>query len=55
MRKKKNVKKEGKKRGAHIFTLLKNISATPTILLFKKRSGTPPSLLILVSGAQKGR
>ena len=40
--KKRMSKKEGKK-GAHIFTLLKNMSATPTSLLFKKR----PSLLIL--------
>ena len=43
--------------GAHIFALLKNMSATPTSLLLKKRSGTPPSLPILgvalVSGAQK--
>jgi hypothetical protein len=40
-------KKEGKKRGAHIFALLKSKSATPTSLLMKKRSGTPSSLLIL--------
>jgi hypothetical protein len=41
------VDKEGKKRAAHIFALLKNTSATPTLLLLKKRSGTPPSLPIL--------
>jgi hypothetical protein len=50
-------KKRGKKRGAHIFALLKNMSATPTSLFLKKRSGTPPLLLILGvalrSGAQK--
>ena len=54
---KKSEKKEGKRRGAHIFALLKNKSATPTSLLLIKRSGTPPSLLILgvalKSGAQK--
>ena len=51
------VDKEGKKRAAHIFALLKNTSATPTLLLLKKRSGTPPSLPILGvalrCGAQK--
>ena len=40
-------KKEWKKRAAHIFALLKNKSATPTSLLLKKRSGTPPLLPIL--------
>ena len=54
---KKSEKKEGKKRVAHIFDFLKNMSATPTSLLLIKRSGTPPSLLILgvalKSGAQK--
>ena len=53
----KSQKKEGKKRAAHIFALLKNMSATPTSLLLIKRSGTPPSLPILGvalrSGAQK--
>ena len=44
---KKNVrKKEGKKRAAHIFALLKKLSATPTSLLLIKRNGTPPSLPI---------
>ena len=50
-------KKRVKKRAAHIFALLKNMSATPTSLLLIKRSGTPPSLPILGvalrSGAQK--
>ena len=54
---KKVRKKEGKKRAAHIFALLKNMGATPTSLLFKKRSATPPLLLILGlalrSGTQK--
>ena len=53
----KSEKKEGIKRAAHIFALLKNRSATPTSLLLIKRSGTPPSLPILGvalrSGAQK--
>ena len=53
----KSQKKEGKRRGTHIFALLKNKSATPTSLLLIKRSGTPLSLLILGvalrSGAQK--
>ena len=54
----KSHKKEGEKRAAHIFALLKNyMSATPTSLLLIKRSGTPPSLPIsgvaLRSGAQK--
>jgi hypothetical protein len=53
----KSQKKEGKKRAAHIFTLLKKVSVTPTLLLLIKRSGTPPSLPILGvalrSGAQK--
>ena len=40
-------KNEGKRRGTHIFALFKNKSATPTSLLLIKRSGTPPSLLIL--------
>ena len=43
----KSQKKEGKKRAAHIFALLKNKSATPTSLLLIKRSVTPPSLPIL--------
>ena len=43
----KSQKKEGEKRAAHIFALLKNTSATPTSLLLIKRSGTPPSLPIL--------
>ena len=54
---KSHKKKEGKKSAAHIFTLLKNRSATPTSLLLIKRSGTPPSISILGvalrSGAQK--
>ena len=53
----KSQKKEGKKRATHIFSLLKNMSATPTSLFLIKRSGTPPSLPILGvalrSGAQK--
>ena len=58
VRKKENFrKKEWKKSAAHIFALLKNMSATPTSLLLIKRSGTPPSLPILGvalrSGAQK--
>jgi hypothetical protein len=50
-------KKEWKKRAAHIFALLKNMSATPTSLLLIRRSGAPPSLpslgVPLRSAAQK--
>jgi hypothetical protein len=43
---KKAKKKEGGKRAAHIVALLKNKRATPTSLLWIKRSGTPSSLSI---------
>ena len=51
-KKKISGKKEWKNMAAHIFALLKNMSATPTSLLLIKRSSTPPSLPILgVAGA----
>ena len=47
VRKKIFRKKRVKEEAAHIFALLKNMSATPISLLLIKRSGTPPSLPIL--------
>jgi hypothetical protein len=55
-KRKKNLKKRVKEEGslelvrvAHIFALLKNMTAAPTSLLLIKRSGAPPPLLLLRS------
>ena len=51
----KSQKKEGKKRAAHIFALLKNMSATPTLLLLIKKEWHSSFAPDFGSGAQEWR